>query len=393
MKNCYKDFCTGCGLCHDQQNVSFFTDSAGYDVPTSLSKEQAAFCDIVCPMGKNGIGHDHETSSLWGNYRAMYKGFSCDEDIRFRASSGGVTTTLAVYLLEKKLVDGVIHIQADPDVPYRTKVVCSYTPEEVIQRCGSRYCQSSPLYDISKLIKPNEKYAFIGKPCDVRALRNLINQRGVFADSIPYLFSFFCAGTPTDTANKKLLNELGCPEERCTELHYRGNGWPGLTYAIDDTGKKSCMEYEKSWMAILGRSIRKSCKFCFDGIGEAADVSCGDYWNLGKDNKPLFEETKGQNVVFGWTQRGAELLIQAKNDGKIELIVDCNMEKTLELCQPNHKGKRSTTRAKILALKVFGKQHPLYDDKVLKSYSKYSSSMMRFNTFKGTIKRIIQKSI
>ena len=106
MKNCYKDFCTGCGLCHDQQNVSFFTDSAGYDVPTSLSKEQAAFCDIVCPMGKNGIGHDHETSSLWGNYRAMYKGYSCDEDIRFRASSGGVTTTLAVYLLEKKLVAG-----------------------------------------------------------------------------------------------------------------------------------------------------------------------------------------------------------------------------------------------------------------------------------------------
>ena len=393
MKNCYKEFCTGCGLCHDQQNIEFVADSAGYDVPTDFSNEQIAFCDDICPMGKNGISHDRKIGGLWGKYKSIYKGYSCDDTIRFRASSGGVTTTLAVYLLEKNLVDGIIHIQAAPDVPYHTRVVCSYSPEEVIQRCGSRYSQSSPLFEISKLIKPNEKYAFIGKPCDVRALRNLMNQRGVFVGSIPYLLSFFCAGMPTDIANKRLLEKLGCPEERCTELQYRGNGWPGLTCAIDDSGKKSCMEYEKSWMSILGRSIRKSCKFCFDGIGEAADISSGDYWNLGNDNKPIFEENYGQNVVFGWTEHGAALLAQAKKDGKIALVTEDNIEKTLELCQPNHKGKRSTAQAKIMALKLYGKQHPAYDSAVLKEYAKYASFITRFNTFKGTVKRILKKNV
>lgn len=40
MKNCYKDFCTGCGLCHDQQNVSF------------LQTAQGMMYQQVCPKNK-----------------------------------------------------------------------------------------------------------------------------------------------------------------------------------------------------------------------------------------------------------------------------------------------------------------------------------------------------
>lgn len=389
MNNCYIELCTGCGLCHDQMNVDFTMNNQGYELPSALTVEQNKFCDQICPMGRNGINHDRCVKSLWGNYLSIHSGYSTNDIIRYRASSGGMITGLAVYLLEKNLVDGIIQIRADPSVPYHTEVVCNYKPEDVIRCCGSRYSQSSLLGDISKLIKPNEKYAFIGKPCDVRALRNLMNIKGIFSDNILYLLSFFCAGTPTDRANIKLLNALGCTKDHCVELCYRGNGWPGRTFAIDSTGKKCSMEYEVSWMNILGRDIRKSCRFCFDGIGEAADVSAGDFWNLDKNNKPDFCEDDGQNVVFSWTETGSDLLRNAQKDNSIILFSDNDIETKLNYCQPNHKMKRSTTYAKVLALKIFGKSYPYFDTATLRKYGKFSSLKNKFQAFKGTVRRII----
>lgn len=393
MKNSYKEFCTGCGLCHDQLGVKFRLNESGCIYPESLTKEQIAFCDGVCPMGKNGIGHETTVDGLWGSYKSVYKGFASDEKVRFSASSGGVTTALAIYLLRKKQVDGVIQVCADARVPYRTQVVCSRTPEDVIKCCGSRYSQSAPLYEISKLIQRNEKYVFIGKPCDVRAMRNLMETTNAFSENIAYMFSFFCAGTPTEKANQKLLHELNCLEDNCMGLNYRGNGWPGYTTAIDKSGKQHQMEYEKSWMTILGRDIRKCCKFCFDGIGEAADISCGDYWNLGVDNKPDFKESAGQNIVFARTQKGNDLLKIAAKDDFIRLTQEDNVEQKLEYCQPNHKNKRSTAYAKILALKCLIRRRPAYDQKVLKKYAGYANYTLLFNVFKGTVKRIIQKKL
>ena len=108
-----------------------------------------------------------------------------------------------------------------------------------------------------------------------------------------------------------------CIRDRCISLRYRGNGWPGYATVQKIDGKCNKISYNESWSKILGRDVRKSCRFCIDGIGSLADISCGDAWYLLKNNKPDFSEHKGRNIVFSRTRKGETLLNDAVQGGFI----------------------------------------------------------------------------
>lgn len=386
MKNPYDYFCSGCGLCKEFNGVSFEKDSSGFEYPAYLNDEQISFCDKYCYAGKNAISKKRK--NIWGNYRSVYKGYSLDEKIRYSASSGGVLTAVAVYLLDRHRVDGIIQVRRDPSCPYKTVTVCSQTKEDILSSCGSRYCQSEPLSGIMSLTQKNKKYAFIGKPCDAASLRNYLKDNNELNERIEFIFSFFCAGVPSEKANLRLIKELGCEPDEVTLMDYRGNGWPGKAFVEDKSGQSYTMEYEKSWMEILGRDIRNCCKFCFDGIGEAADVSCGDLWELTDQKKPDFSEKDGCNVVFSRTEKGQQLLEEMKSAD--QLFLDDYQDRIGELryVQPNHYFKRSTIFSKIFALKITGRKAPKYKFSSLFSTVKYSSPRVLFGTFRGTVKRL-----
>ena len=389
MKDCF-EYCTGCGLCHSVYDVPFEKDDKGFWVPMSTTDSfSRKVMSEICPFGKMGVS-DY-SGSVWGKYILAVREFASDEDIRYKASSGGVITSVAAYLLKQKMVDGVILTKADPSVPYHCVTICAKSEKEIVDACGSRYSQSAPLMNILQLIEPSKKYAVIGKPCDIAVLRRYMNSNSALQSQIQYLLSFFCAGMPSDRANQKLLEELEC--SNCVQLRYRGYGWPGYTTAIDNDGTVHRMEYKKSWMDILGRDIRKCCKFCFDGIGEAADISCGDLWNLKSDKKPDFSESKGYNIVFARTQIGIKLLKQAIEDGVVQSE---NWETKLEelrYCQPNHYIKRTTILGKILALKILNKPAPKYSFVRMLAYAKKTDMKTQIGSFKGTIKRSIHNKL
>lgn len=57
--------------------------------------------------------------------------------------------------------------------------------------------------EIKNLVETGKKYAFVGKPCDVSALRMLqVRKIEPWTEQITYMFSFFCAGQPSEDANK-----------------------------------------------------------------------------------------------------------------------------------------------------------------------------------------------
>lgn len=389
MKKCF-EYCTGCGLCHSAYHVPFKKDRDDFWVPEkstdSFTKEMM---DQICPFGKNGVS-DY-SGSVWGKYFQAVRGYAADEIVRHRASSGGVITAISVYLIKNKLVDGVVLTKADPNIPYHCVTFCAYSEREIVEACGSRYSQSSPLMNILDLIEPSKTYAVVGKPCDIAALRRYLNYNKEIQDRVKYLLSFFCAGMPTDRANKKLLDKLGCLD--CSELRYRGYGWPGYTTAVDKNGLSYKMEYTKSWMNILGRDIRKCCKFCFDGIGESADISCGDLWNLESDNKPDFTESAGYNIAFARTEVGNELLKQVVKDGTICAENWESKMNELRFCQPNHFIKRTTILGKVVALKFMLKTPPSFRFDRMLAYAKQIDLKTQIGSFKGTIKRCIQKKI
>ena len=388
VANVVGKMCIGCGLCHSEYGVKFEQDEKGYlKINDTLSLECQHFIQQVCPiMGAAYIDNSHK--DIWGERIGVYEGFSNNKDIRKKASSAGVVTTLGLYLLDKGLIDGVIHIGADEKVAYKTKTVVSFDEKSLTENCGSRYCISSPWYNLKNIINPDKKYMAVGKPCDITALRHA-KERFHLYDNIIYLVSFFCAGLPSDRANKNLLKELGCNETECTDLRYRGNGWPGYTTATDKNGVEHQLEYSKAWGGILGRDIHRFCRLCIDGIGLNSDIVCGDLWYLDKDN-PDFSERDGRNIIISRTPAGDALLEQVASDGYITCREWDHLE-DLKKIQKYQYTRRATMKAKILANKLLFRKVPDYNRKMISKYSKMIPFSERRKVFLGTIKRIVTK--
>lgn len=379
--NKYSKYCTGCGLCKAVGFSELHRDKKGFFHP---QKEDEL--NKICPA--SGIQCSLlDKNNIWGRNKGVYLGWTNDKELRDKASSGGIISQVACYLLENKYVDYVIQIGANKKNQTETELYFSKTIEEVKSHCGSRYSISSPLIDIDK-IDCSKKYAFIGKPCDVTALHNYLECTPQLRESIRYVLSFFCMGVPSEQAQEKLLHELGCNE--CDSLTYRGNGWPGFTTAVDKNGKRYQMDYNSSWGKILGRDLMTACKYCIDGIGELADISCGDAWYLTDNNKPDFSEHEGRNVIFARTTIGQELLMKMKEKGQITIHEYDNYQEELPLIQTSQFNRRRDMLPRIMAMKVMLRPVPDYPVELLKSYSSGVKFKHKLKTFMGSCKRILK---
>lgn len=388
MKKYIKEYCVGCGLCESVGKARLYENAEGFSYPEKSDYDRVWF-DQVCPAG-GAQQKRMDFGNIWGRTETVMYGWSGDESVRQTASTGGVITEIASWLLEKQKVDGILHICADPDDATKTIPCISYTKDELIKRSGSRYAISHPLLEIEKIDR-KKKYAFIGKPCDVSALKNYMEVEPELKESIPYTLSFFCAGTPSVKAQQSLLDYVGCSKGKLKSLSYRGNGWPGYTIAVDLAGEKYQTDYNTSWGKILGRDLMKMCRFCLDGLGEAADIACGDAWYLTPDKHPDFTEGEGRNIIFARTETGKSLINAVVAEGK--LITQPAVMADLKYIQTYQNDRRATMSDKMFALKVMGHSFPKYKLKNIVKYRKAVTFRKHCSVLKGTMLRIIKGRI
>lgn len=383
LKNFCKSYCTGCGLCHSVENTRLLLNSKGFLVP---DLENTQFQETYCPACSQNSEALCSSEHIWGDIKGSFLGWSADPVVREKASSGGILSELAAYLLDSKQVDGVIHIGVGGASPLDTKVYLSKNRDEVLSRVGSRYIQTSPLINIRSYLEHPGKYAFIGKPCDVMVLKNFLNRNDSYPGKIPFYLSFFCAGMPSLNANDLLLKKMGCEKEQVHSFSYRGNGWPGFATAKTENAELK-MAYADAWGHILGRDKHKYCRLCMDGIGLFADVACADGWYI-QNGKPSFSEGEGRNVVIARNETGMTLLHEAMDKGVIHLEDYQDFEKEMPIIQKYQYERRSTMSAQVAALKLFGKKPPRYKFTSLLKYRKFVSFKSLINVFWGTLKRI-----
>ena len=389
-KECFEEYCTGCGLCKSIRYRQFIEKNDGFEYPLLLS-EDLSFCSKMCPAGGRT---PFKSNSMWGNISQVWLGWSTDNEIRNVASSGGVLTSLCCYLLDNGIVDGIIQTIVGDSSPYSTKTVISRNANDVKKCMGSRYSYSSPLSNIHKMIIDKEKYAFVGKPCDVQTFKLYLTEDQELSEKIVITLSFFCAGIPSTKAQKELLNHLGCNSEKeCKRLDYRGNGWPGFATAYKIDGNEEKLSYDESWGKILGRKIRKSCRVCVDGIGESADIVCADAWYMTKYGKPNFSENSGRNIIFARYDYGNKVVINAQEKGYIYIEDGHEYFKSFSRIQKHQFERRATMRSMLFAMKLFGRQVPAYDKERLIELSKYISPKNKIRRFIGTCMRVIKGKI
>lgn len=379
----YSSYCSGCGLCKSVDQTNLKLNKKGFLEP---DLNNVTFQEKYCPISRDNCSKSCESSAVWGDYISVLLGYSKNPVLRHKASSGGVLSELASFLLDTKLVDGVIHVGVG-ESPLKTQVFCSTSRDEIISHAGSRYAQSTPLESIENLLQQEKKFSFIGKPCDVMILKTYLLDHPEYQEKISYFLSFFCAGMPSLNANKLLIEKMGCNDQEISSFDYRGNGWPGYATARTKQGIEYKMAYENAWGRVLGRDKHKLCRVCMDGIGLFADVACGDAWNISK-GKPDFSEGEGRNLIIIRNKKGEELVEAAIEAGYIYAENYDSFEKEMPIIQKYQYERRSTMASQIFALKLFAIKTPKYKLTTLVKYMKFASFKAQVNIFWGTLKRI-----
>lgn len=385
--------CSGCGACAAvaPDAVKMQLSDDGFLRPAQekkLDSFQEKTIESVCP----GVGLHLDQSTgvddpLWGPYIGVYSGYATDPDLRRHASSGGGLSALAVYLLESGSVDRVLQIGADPVTPIANHNIVSLTADAVFENAGSRYAPSAPLADLEEHLATDLKYAFIGKPCDVAALRALARVDKRVNERIIYMLSFFCAGVPSLHGAKEVVSKLGVANSDVAQFRYRGDGWPGFAKVTLKDGRQAKMSYAESWGGILSRHVQFRCKICPDGTGSFADVVCADAWESDDKGYPIFMEREGISLVMSRTKAGEALVRDAVQASRLH--IDSFDISQLAQIQPGQTQKRRFVLSRLAALYVMRRPRPAFSGFHLWSNAKQAAPAKSLKNFIGTLRRIV----
>ncbi len=315
--------CMGCGLCASlagPDRVAMRWTQEGRLRPVAAAPLDAATLDLinaVCP-GLHVEGMDAATAgpgaafdTAFGYAQALWRGWSGDPDIRFRAATGGVLTTLAIYLLETKEIEFIAHVKSPSDKPLRNIPHVSVNRADVLDGMGSRYAPVAPLLHLAQHLDRGRPFAVVAKPCDISAIRNLAKHDKRVDRLIKYLLTISCAGEPDLHFTWRLMKQFPVREEELSLMRYRGHGCPGPTRFETKDGRAFEASYHDGWGEKQNWHLQFRCKMCMDPVGEQADVVAFDVW---PGASPV-GEGEGFSGIAARTMRGKALVDAAIRDG------------------------------------------------------------------------------
>lgn len=357
--------CLGCGACVpacSNQAISLVNicEQGIRPIVDPAKCQQCAGCVEVCP----GIEIAHrpwnvETipglSGEWGPVMEVWEGYATDPEIRHAGSSGGAATALGLFCLEQQGAAGVLQTGAGPGSPLENICTFSKSRADLLSCTGSRYCPAAPCEKLQWIRDAHGPSVFIGKPCDVVALRKSQHMDPGLDEKLSLAISIFCAGTPATKGTHEILSKLGVRPSQATHIRYRGYGWPGATVVetrSDDAIPRQ-MTYEESWGNILSRHVQFRCRLCPDSTGEFADISCGDPWY-----REIEPDEPGWSLVLVRTERGKEFLEKAMTAGYLKLErVDPS---TLPRSQEALLARRRQLWGRLFAMRMMGVPVPCF---------------------------------
>lgn len=263
---------------------------------------------------------------LIGNYSQCYTGYTLNKKLRYRCSSGGIVTQLLIFFLERKIIDGALVTRMKKDNPLKPESFIARTKKEVISARGSKYCPVSIHSGLKEILnsKKEEKFAVVGLPCHIKALRKLEKTKPDLKKKIISHIGLFCNHTPSFEATKYLLKRHKIDKKNVKFLSYRGHGWPGKM-EIKTTDKVLLLLPSDYWPIIgADKFSLEKCKKCNDATAELADISCGDAW------LPEFEKDKiGTSIIICRNTTAQNILNQMRKEN-IVTIKEINIQKVIE---------------------------------------------------------------
>lgn len=196
--------CIGCGAC------SVIT---GGQIPMQVNKYGVWQADPsralplarelgsrVCPFADESPNetalaaleyHNLPEHPLVGRYLEAFAAQVNDDEYLRGSSSGGLTSWLLQQLLQRGLIDGVLHVgAADGDGLFA--YVVSHTPEELTSRRKSIYYSTSMAEALLAIRGDGKRYALVGVPCFITAGRHLARNDEELGSQLAFYVGLVC---------------------------------------------------------------------------------------------------------------------------------------------------------------------------------------------------------
>jgi coenzyme F420 hydrogenase subunit beta len=324
------NLCTGCGTCAGvcpRNTLEMVMTPEGTYIPqVAVDNCQACdLCNSVCPVDKENLKELNQfifnkmpDNMLIGNFLDCYTGYSTDSDIRWNSTSGGIITTLLIYLLRNELIDGALLTRTSRDDPLRAEPFIARTEDDILSAMGSKYIPVALNQLLDRVLFEDGKFAVVGLPCHIQGIRRAELKTGRLREKIVYHFGLTCSRTMTCRGVEYILRKMGVSTNDVTELKYRGEGWPGHIKVLLKGGENKKLSNQRSlWSEIFGGYFFAPfcCTLCYDHLNEFADISFADAWI----SRIVKQDKKGTSIIITRTLAGAKLVDHAVDAGKIQV--------------------------------------------------------------------------
>lgn len=332
-------YCIGCGVCvaATHGHISMVEDEFlqyQAEVPVAINSDAMASALAVCPFSDSGLNEDQISHKVFvrdkgqigdviGYYQSLYAGHVADDGIREKVTSGGIISWILSQLLERNLVDGVIHIKRCSRPGTLFEYGISRTSDEVLDGAKSRYYPVE-VSQVMNYVRENEgRYVFVGLPCFNKAVRNLCLHDPVLNKRILYFVGLVCGHLKSKAYAELLGWRAGIDPKKLAYVDFR---WklpdrPADHYGIrveDIEGNSKVLVAKETPGTNWGLGFFKyeACDYCDDIFSETADIAVGDAWL-----KQYTDDAKGNSVVVVRNEVIGDIIQNGIQSGVLELDV------------------------------------------------------------------------
>ena len=302
--------CCACGAC-----VAYCTSQA-FDVitiegytPKFISEEnvdnckECGVCYYICPQTSpliQQITDAYQIKDELGFIRDVIAAKTTDEKIKEYGQDGGLVTTLLTYLFERNEIDGAIVSEYDDSFSPIPKMV--HNKEDLIKSAGTRYSISSnilpleDLYVISEEIMEKKnildidklRLAFVGTPCQCRAIRKMHYLSISPAHVVKYVFGLFCMENfDYDKLFKLVKAETNEEPSNIANMNIKKNFF--ITNKVNKV-------YEVE-LKSFNEAVRNHCHECDEFTSRFSDISFGGSGAVQRNSMIIIRTEKGQKLI------------------------------------------------------------------------------------------------
>ncbi len=233
-----------------------------------------------------------------GDYMSVYSTKSKLNEVLNVAQDGGFVTSLLIYLIESKLIDGAAIITVDEE--WRPTPVIATNKDDVLKGAGTSYVLGSSLKALHDAVVERglKRLAVVGTPCHINAARKLqshSNKNGL-GSAIYLTIGLFCTESFDYNDLRQHLERSGVDIRSVKRFNIKKG-----RFLVRGRDGKILMDAPIKELKPLARKV---CHYCKDFTAECADISVGSVGSPDGWSTVIIRSDKGSRVFKELAEEG-----------------------------------------------------------------------------------------